>query len=97
MPYSDVLIDRLPSLNLLTLNALVAADAVLVPVQRRVLRSGGRRPARSRTVDQIKATLDPALEIEGVGARPCTMRAAELSKEVAADVAASSARGSSRP
>jgi chromosome partitioning protein len=86
VPYGYVLIDCPPSLNLLTLNALVAAHAVLVPVQCEFFALEGIAQLK-QTIDQIKATLNPALEIQGV---VLTMHDARtsLSKEVAADVRA---------
>ncbi len=86
VPYSYILIDCPPSLNLLTLNALVAAHAVLVPVQCEFFALEGIAQLK-HTIDQIKATLNPALEIQGV---VLTMHDARtsLSKEVAADVRA---------
>jgi chromosome partitioning protein len=86
VPYNYVLIDCPPSLNLLTLNALVAAHAVLVPVQCEFFALEGIAQLK-QTIDQIKATLNPGLEIQGV---VLTMHDARtsLSKEVAADVRA---------
>ncbi len=63
--YSYVLIDCPPSLNLLTLNAMVAASAVLVPVQTEFFALEGISQL-AETIDQIRSTLNPALEIQGV-------------------------------
>ena len=86
VPYNYLLIDCPPSLNLLTLNAMVAAHAVLVPVQCEFFALEGISQLKE-TIDQIKATLNPALEIQGV---VLTMHDArtQLSKEVATEVRA---------
>jgi chromosome partitioning protein len=86
VPFNYLLIDCPPSLNLLTLNAMVAAHAVLVPVQCEFFALEGISQLKD-TIDQIKATLNPGLEIQGV---VLTMHDARtsLSKEVATEVRA---------
>jgi chromosome partitioning protein len=64
-PVTYVLIDCPPSLNLLTVNALVSADAVLVPMQCEFFALEGLSQLLS-TIDQIQATLNPGLSIQGV-------------------------------
>jgi len=81
---SYVLIDCPPSLNLLTLNAMVAANAVLVPVQCEFFALEGISQLKD-TIDQIKATLNPGLEIQGVVLTMHDARTA-LSREVADNV-----------
>ncbi|AHB47438.1 chromosome partitioning protein ParA [Hyphomicrobium nitrativorans NL23] len=84
--FKYVLIDCPPSLNILTLNALAAADAVLVPVQCEFFALEGISQLKD-TIDQIRASLNPSLEIQGV---VLTMHDARttLSREVADEVRA---------
>lgn len=63
--YDFILIDCPPALSLLTLNALTAADAVLVPMQCEYYALEGLT-ALLQTIDALKAKLNPGLEIEGV-------------------------------
>jgi len=60
-----VLIDCPPSLNLLTINALVAADAVMVPLQCEFFALEGLSQLL-QTIEQIRSTLNPGLYIQGV-------------------------------
>jgi chromosome partitioning protein len=63
--YDIVLIDCPPSLNMLTVNALVAADSVLIPMQCEYYALEGLT-ALIGTVEEIKATVNPNLEVEGI-------------------------------
>ena len=82
--HTYVLIDCPPSLNLLTLNALVAANAVLVPVQCEFFALEGISQLKE-SIDQIRSTLNPGLEIQGVVLTMHDQRTA-FSREVADNV-----------
>jgi chromosome partitioning protein len=63
--YEYVIIDSPPSLGLLTLNGLVAADSILVPLQCEYYALEGLAQLLG-TVDRIKESLNPRLEVEGI-------------------------------
>jgi len=63
--YDFILIDCPPSLNLLTINALTAADSVLIPIQCEYYAMEGLSQLIN-TVDLVKSGLNPRLAIEGV-------------------------------
>ncbi|NKB47424.1 MAG: AAA family ATPase [Legionellales bacterium] len=63
--YDFVIIDCPPSLNVLTINALIAADTVLIPMQCEYYALEGLA-ALLDTIRQIQQTANPALQIEGI-------------------------------
>lgn len=63
--YDYILIDCPPSLNLLTLNALTAANSVLIPIQCEYYALEGLS-ALLETVEQIREAVNPGLEVEGL-------------------------------
>jgi chromosome partitioning protein len=82
--YNYVLIDTPPSLGLLTLNALVAADSVLVPMQCEYYALEGLTSLLA-TIRRVKNALAPALEIEGLVLTMFDSRN-RLSHEISAEV-----------
>lgn len=63
--YDFILIDCPPSLNTLTINALVAADSALIPMQCEYYALEGLAALLS-TIEQVKASVNPRLSLEGV-------------------------------
>ncbi|HKV47704.1 MAG TPA: ParA family protein [Candidatus Acidoferrales bacterium] len=82
--YEYILIDCPPSLDLLTLNALAAADAVMVPIQCEYLAIEGVSELLD-TLMRLRRTINPSLEIEGILLTMYDDRTT-LSKQVAADL-----------
>lgn len=87
LPGADyIFIDCPPSLSMLTLNALVAADAVLIPLQTEFYALEGLSQLM-KTIEQVRARSNPSLDIEGVVLTMYDKRNS-LSQEVARDVRA---------
>ena len=65
LAYDYVIIDCAPSLNIVTVNALVAADTVLVPIQCEYFALEGLASLLS-SIDKIRQSANPALKLEGL-------------------------------
>lgn len=63
--YDYVLLDCMPSLGMLTINALAAADNVLIPVQAQYLPAKGLEQLL-QTINKVRRQINPKLKIEGV-------------------------------
>src|SRR6266446_6954988 len=82
--YDYVLLDCPPSLGLLTVNALVAAQSILIPVQCEYLALEGVSELVN-TLQRIRASINPGLEVEGVLLTMFDERT-NLSRQVVADI-----------
>jgi len=63
--YDYVLIDCMPSLGMLTINAFSSADSIMIPVQAAYLPVKGLQQL-FRTIGKVKRQINPSLEIEGI-------------------------------
>ena len=63
--YDFILLDCMPSLGMLTINALAAADNVIIPVQAQYLPAKGLEQLL-QTVNKVKRQINPRLRIEGI-------------------------------
>ena len=63
--YDYILLDCMPSLGMLTINALAAADTTLIPVQAQYLSAKGLEQLL-RTVGKVRRQINPKLKIEGI-------------------------------
>lgn len=79
-----IFIDCPPSLSFLTINALTAADSVLIPIQTEFFCMEGL-PDLLRTLDEVRAVLNPSLSVEGIILTMFDERT-NLSKQVAEEV-----------
>ena len=63
--YDYVLLDCMPSLGMLTINALASADNVLIPVQAQYLSAKGLEQLL-QTINKVRRQINPKLKIEGI-------------------------------
>ena len=64
-PYDFILLDCMPSLGMLTINALAVADSVLIPVQAQYLSAKGLEQLL-QTIAKVRRQINPNLRIEGI-------------------------------
>lgn len=82
--YDYVLIDCMPSLGMLTINALAAADSVIIPTQPHYLSAKGLE-LLLRSVSMVKRQINPKLRIDGI-LMTMVMPRTNISKEITATV-----------
>ena len=82
--YDYILMDCMPSLGMLTINALAAADSVIVPVQAHYLPLKGMTQLM-KTIGKVQRQLNPNLKIDGVLLTLADMRTCLLYTSDAAD------------
>jgi chromosome partitioning protein len=63
--YDYILIDCMPSLGMLTVNTLAAADSVLIPVQAQYLSAKGLEQLL-QTINKVRKQINPKLKIDGI-------------------------------
>lgn len=63
--YDYILIDCMPSLGMITINALASADSVIIPVQTQYLAAKGMGHLL-KTVSKVKKQINPTLKVEGI-------------------------------
>lgn len=80
--YDFVLIDCMPSLGMLTINALAAADSVIIPTQPHYLSAKGLE-LLLRSVSKVRRQINPHLRIDGI-LMTMVMPRTNISKEVTA-------------
>lgn len=80
--YDFILLDCMPSLGMLTVNALAASDQVLIPVQANYLSAKGLEQLL-QTVNKVKRQINPKLKIEGILLTMVDFRT-NFAKEIAA-------------
>lgn len=64
--YDYILIDCMPSLGMITINAFASADSILIPVQAAYLPVKGLEEQLIKTIGKVKRQINPKLEIEGI-------------------------------
>ena len=82
--YDTVLVDCMPSLGMLTINALAAADSVVIPTQPHYLSAKGLE-LLLRSVSKVKRQINPHLRIDGI-LMTMVMPRTNISKEITATV-----------
>lgn len=82
--YDAVLVDCMPSLGMLTINALAAADSVVIPTQPHYLSAKGLE-LLLRSVSKVKRQINPKLRIDGI-LMTMVMPRTNISKEITATV-----------